>query len=54
MGVPLDEAIRVRCPLCEAGPNKPCFTVRDGILRVRPRLHQERIQAAGRERHVTS
>lgn len=50
MGVSVEEALQIRCPLCRAKPGRPCLTIKLGRRIQRPRLHQERIQAAGRLR----
>ncbi len=50
MGVPRDIAIKTACPLCGAKPGKPCMTIAYTVRRPRSSLHQERVQAAGRDR----
>lgn len=49
MGVSVETALKIRCPLCMAGPGRPCLTVKRRQQVTRDRLHHERVQAAGRQ-----
>ena len=52
MGLPLSEVRDVSCPLCGASPGWDCVRVdaQDGGGKKRARVHQRRVQAAGRMR----
>jgi hypothetical protein len=52
MGLPLSEVRDVSCPLCGASPGWDCVRIdaQDGGGKKRARVHQRRVQAAGRMR----
>jgi formate dehydrogenase maturation protein FdhE len=52
MGLPLSEIHDVSCPVCGASPGSACVRIdaQNGGEKKRARVHQSRIQAAGRKR----
>lgn len=55
MGVAPQTALETtRCPVCEARPGEGCTTISHMRIVSRARIHQERIQAAGRGRRARS
>jgi hypothetical protein len=52
MGLPLSEVNDVRCPVCGASPGWACVRIdaQNGGGERRARVHQSRVQAAGRKR----
>ena len=51
MGLPLSEVRDVSCPVCDASPGWDCVRIdaRNGGGKKRARVHQDRVQAAGRK-----
>jgi hypothetical protein len=52
MGLPLSEVREISCPVCGASPGWDCIRIDaySGGGKKRARVHQSRVQAAGRER----
>jgi hypothetical protein len=51
MGLPLSEVRDVSCPVCGASPGWDCVRIdaQNGSGKKRARVHQDRVQAAGRK-----
>jgi hypothetical protein len=52
MGLPLSDVRGASCPVCGASPGRDCVRIdaRSGGGKKRARVHQRRVQAAGRKR----